>query len=395
MFPKLLQRLFANEGAGPKLRADILPLDNKTLTVNGESAVAVQMSDAVNSAVSTTAASSKAVKTAYDKANSAATAANAAQSAATAAKTAADTAQDTADAAKTAAAAAQTKANSAYTEATKAASTSAAGRVQLSDAVNSAVSTTAATSKAVKTAYDKASGAATAAAAAQADADTAQSTATAAKSAAATAQTKANNAYTEATKAASTSAAGRVQLSDAVNSTASTTAATSKAAKTAYDKAVAATFPKGTKLLFHQAAAPTGWTKQTTVNDAALRVVSGTTGGGTGGSLAFSSLFAAGKAVTLSGNVGATTLTVSQSALHQHATCQGKPFGSSEGFPTGENPNPNKKGLGGTWYGAEEVIYTWASSDAGGSQSHTHTLSGKATIDLNVKYTDVIICAKA
>ena len=42
MFPKLLQRLFANEGAGPKLRTDILPLDNKTLGVNGEGAVAVQ-----------------------------------------------------------------------------------------------------------------------------------------------------------------------------------------------------------------------------------------------------------------------------------------------------------------------------------------------------------------
>lgn len=156
MFPKLLQRLFANEGAGPKLRTDILPLDDKTLGVNGEGAVAVQLSDAVNSASSTTAASSNAVKTAYDAGVAAAATANAAQSAANAAKATADTAQDTADAAKTTATAAQSKANSAYTEATKAASTSAAGRVQLSDAVNSESSTTAATSKAVKAAWDKA-----------------------------------------------------------------------------------------------------------------------------------------------------------------------------------------------------------------------------------------------
>ena len=54
-------------------------------------------------------------------------------------------------------------------------------------------------------------------------------------------------------------------------------------------------FPSGTKMLFHQSAAPTGWTKQTTINDSALRVVSGTSGGGTGGSVAFSTLFATGK----------------------------------------------------------------------------------------------------
>ena len=333
MFPKLLQRLFANEGAGPKLRADILPLDDKTLGVNGEGAVTVQLSDAVNSEDSTTAASSNAVKTVWDKANSAAASANAAQSAATAAKTAADTAQGTADAAKTAAAAAQTKANSAYTEATKTASTSAAGRVQLSDAVNSASSTTAASSKAVKTAYD--AGVAAAA------------TANAAKTTATSAQTKANSAYT---------------------------------------LAEAASFPKGTRLLFHQAAAPTGWTKQTTVNDAALRVVSGTTGGGTGGSVAFSTLFAAGKTVTLSGNVGATTLTTAQMPKHGH-TLNKRPGYSTvtdvarvaSGYPTSGSPYTNTTDIANT----------------GGSTSHTHTLSGKATIALNVKYTDVIICAKA
>ena len=283
----------------------------------------------------------------------------------------------------------------------------APGGVPLSDAVDSASSTTAATSRAVKTAYD--AGVAAAAAAdtaqdtanaaktaatsasgaaqkAQEAAETAQATASAAKTAATAAQTKANSAYTEATKAASTTVVGRVKLSDAVNSAVSTTAATSKAAKTAYDKAVAATFPAGTKLLFHQAAAPTGWTKQTTVNDATLRVVSGTTGGGTGGSVAFSTLFAAGKTVTLSGNVGATTLTTAQMPKHGH-TLNKRPGYSTvtdvarvaSGYPADGSPYTNTTDIANT----------------GGSTSHTHTLSGKATIALNVKYTDVIICAKA
>lgn len=283
----------------------------------------------------------------------------------------------------------------------------APGGVPLSDAVDSASSTTAATSRAVKTAYD--AGVAAAAAAdtaqdtanaaktaatsasgaaqkAQEAAETAQAAASAAKTAATAAQTKANSAYTEATKAASTTVVGRVKLSDAVNSAVSTTAATSKAAKTAYDKAVAATFPAGTKLLFHQAAAPTGWTKQTTVNDATLRVVSGTTGGGTGGSVAFSTLFAAGKTVTLSGNVGATTLTTAQMPKHGH-TLNKRPGYSTvtdvarvaSGYPTSGSPYTNTTDIANT----------------GGSTSHTHTLSGKATIALNVKYTDVIICAKA
>jgi hypothetical protein len=48
-------------------------------------------------------------------------------------------------------------------------------------------------------------------------------------------------------------------------------------------------FPTGTKLPFQQSSAPTGWTKDTTHNDKALRIVSGTAS--SGGSLAFSTVF--------------------------------------------------------------------------------------------------------
>jgi hypothetical protein len=55
-----------------------------------------------------------------------------------------------------------------------------------------------------------------------------------------------------------------------------------------WDQAV---LPSGTIMLFQQTAAPTGWTKQTTHNDKALRVVSGTVS--SGGTQAFSALFSA------------------------------------------------------------------------------------------------------
>ena len=99
-----------------------------------------------------------------------------------------------------------------------AASTSKAGIVRLSSAVNSPSETQAATSKAVKIAYDAGVAAAAAAAAAQG---------------------KANNAYTEATKEASATQAGRVRLSNRVDGSSTTLAATEYAVKQAYDKAAA------------------------------------------------------------------------------------------------------------------------------------------------------------
>jgi len=95
--------------------------------------------------------------------------------------------------------------------------------------------------------------------------------------------------------------------------------------------------PTGTKALFYQGSAPTNWTKQTTDNDKALRVVSGT-GGVAGGSTAFSSVFASRQttggvaisgtpgdtvaagtvSVSMSGAIGQHTLTTAQLASHQH-----------------------------------------------------------------------------
>lgn len=62
----------------------------------------------------------------------------------------------------------------------------------------------------------------------------------------------------------------------------------------------------GTAMLFHQAAAPTGWTQDTTVNDRVLRMVSGA-GAGTGGSWTISGV-----------TVDNHALTVSEMPAHDH-----------------------------------------------------------------------------
>ena len=53
----------------------------------------------------------------------------------------------------------------------------------------------------------------------------------------------------------------------------------------------ASEFASGTTIVFYQASAPTGWTKSTSHDNKALRVVSGS-GGGSGGSSSFTSVFA-------------------------------------------------------------------------------------------------------
>lgn len=131
-------------------------------------------------------------------------------------------------------------------------------------------------------------------------------------------------------------------------------------------------FAPGTQLLFIQAAAPSGWTKSTSYDNYALRIVSGT-GGGTGGSVAFSTAFAN---RSLSGTTDATTLSVSQIPSHAHQVGGGSCTVWSDLFGT-------QAGSGGPW-----------SSYTGGGGSHTHTASG-LTVNMAVKYVDSILCVKS
>ena len=136
-------------------------------------------------------------------------------------------------------------------------------------------------------------------------------------------------------------------------------------------------FAASTVLLFYQAAAPTGWTKVTTQNDKALRVVSGT-GGGTGGSVAFTTAFASQSVNGTVGTSGATTLSTSQIPSHTHSTGTALAGVSFYGWGSGESNLTSSTGA------------------EGGGGSHTHsggTFTGTA-INLAVQYIDIILCSK-
>lgn len=146
--------------------------------------------------------------------------------------------------------------------------------------------------------------------------------------------------------------------------------------------APAAEFTSGTRITFNQTAAPTGWTKSTTDDNKALRVVTGTVG--TGGTTAFTTVFSnQTPTITTSGlSVGATTLTTAQIPSHTHSLGIWDPSGAAI------LPSVNIIAVGGA-----EIV----SSSTGGGGSHTHTISGSATssaVTLNVQYVDVIIAAK-
>lgn len=157
-------------------------------------------------------------------------------------------------------------------------------------------------------------------------------------------------------------------------------------------------FPTGTAMLFAQTAAPTGWTKSTTHNDKALRVVSGTVG--SGGTVAFSTAFAS-KGVA--GTVGGTTLSSAQSGTpaHTHTLQWPTTFVGSAVMGVLDGTNTATFASGSGYAGVPSATATLtapyyaanASSAEGAASSHTHSFTGTA-IDLAVQYVDVIIATK-
>lgn len=141
-------------------------------------------------------------------------------------------------------------------------------------------------------------------------------------------------------------------------------------------------FASGTLMLFQQTAAPTGWTKQTTHDNKALRVVSGTAG--SGGTTAFTSVFTnqtVSTSISVSGTTGGTTISESQMPSHRH---------TSGIFNIG-GEDYNAQG-----FGNATPIYT---GFTGGNGSHNHSFSGSGSgtssaVTLNVAYVDLIIASK-
>jgi hypothetical protein len=144
-------------------------------------------------------------------------------------------------------------------------------------------------------------------------------------------------------------------------------------------------FPSGTKMMFVQTNAPTGWTKDTSHNNKALRVVSGTAG--SGGSVAFTTAFAS---QAVSGTVGNTTLSESQIPAHYHDVVVDALASLRQQTGGGLN------GVGFTT-GGDAVRSDWlrniSANATGGSGAHNHSFTGTA-INMAVQYVDVIIATK-
>ena len=148
------------------------------------------------------------------------------------------------------------------------------------------------------------------------------------------------------------------------------------AARVTLGAAPSTLIPSGTVMSFFQAAAPVGWTQVTTHNNKALRIVSGM-GGGSGGSVAFTTAFAS---QSIIGSNGATTLTEAQIPSHRHGIIVGN--GSSGSVYPDYSPTDGNV--------AAAIAY---SDYTGGGGSHTHSFTGTA-INLAVQYIDMILASK-
>ena len=140
-------------------------------------------------------------------------------------------------------------------------------------------------------------------------------------------------------------------------------------------------------MLFVQTSAPTGWTKSTTHDNKALRVVSGTAS--SGGSVAFTTAFASGL------SAGATTLSTSQIPAHNHGISD-PGHQHVQTLPAATGGSGAAQGYNNTYRNQVNSYLSVNSSttgisinNAGGGGSHDHTLPSFA-----VQYVDVIIATK-
>ncbi len=158
---------------------------------------------------------------------------------------------------------------------------------------------------------------------------------------------------------------------------------------------VSASFPAGTRMLFVQAYAPVGWTKVTTHNNKALRIVSGN-GGGSGGSQSFTNAL---KSQTISGSTSSKSVsgsvsvhnhTLSEAQMPHHWHDYGSRSVTAQLVPgsvqsAGHSTHFRTSGKGGTQGHSHGASFS--------GSSHNHSFSG--SINLAVQYVDAIICQKS
>ena len=156
-------------------------------------------------------------------------------------------------------------------------------------------------------------------------------------------------------------------------------------------------FTSGTRMLFQQSTAPTGWTKDTSRNDRALRIVSGNVGDGGGDS--FSSRLNT-TVNTGNGSVQGHILSQNEIPSHYHYAFRS---GNAGQLRNGSNMSSNNYPGSGTGPGnlyetynitaRNEIPDVGRTSTIGGDGSHGHGFTNP-NFNLNVLYTDVIIAQK-
>ncbi len=145
-----------------------------------------------------------------------------------------------------------------------------------------------------------------------------------------------------------------------------------------------AAFVSGTKKVFGQAAAPSGWTQDAGINDKVLRVTSGA-GAGTGGAWAISGPVTPGHALTENEIPSHTHTADSQSHTHNAISkAWSGVLGSAATAVAAANPSTSTTRAGGA--------HTHTVDSTGGGAEHTHTVSGDGV--WRPAYYDVIACTK-
>jgi hypothetical protein len=167
------------------------------------------------------------------------------------------------------------------------------------------------------------------------------------------------------------------------------------------------TLDAGTQMVFLESSAPTGWTQNTAaaLNNATLRVITSGTAG-TGGADTFQDVFAAkntsgAAAAGISplsvsgGTIGNATLSTPQLPSHTHSGNKGNDQGYNyQGGPAGAQALTLNNGS--------------TSGSTGGGGSHTHPISGSASVsgnisapsvalavpNMDIKHSNVIVCSK-
>lgn len=204
-------------------------------------------------------------------------------------------------------------------------------------------------------------------------------------------------------------------------------------------------FVNNTRMMFQQASAPTGWTRDETVNDTALRVVNGISGAATNAGVKnFSTVFNAAVEVTgtisdevVTGSYDATesasislshNLAISSHALsiteipyHRHGISEGSHRHTYSKWRPGGSGQDGGDDAGGdfvTGYSSYAGTGVTVTAYNGSGGAHTHGLTGSVTatdhfhqggdftsdvhnhvfagndLNLTVKYCDVIIATK-